>query len=443
MAFKTFEELDHLPGDKGYPIIGDFIPFVNNASKYYGSKKAKYGDVFRSYSFPFGTSVVLCGPTANKFILVDQSKFTSNKEAWEVALSDLFPNGLMLMDGAQHKYHRSIMLDAFKKDPMQGYLDKMPKLIDHLLEELEGKTEILAFPYFKKFTLKIAANVFFGLPLEEDLADVNKALTDIVNAASAIPVNLPFTKYRKGINGRKFLINYFKSIIGERRSNPGRDLFSMMCAAKNEEGAKFTDEEIIDHLIFVLMAAHDTTAITLTLISYFLAKDPSWQDKVRAEIQEVKLQNPIQVKDLRQFVHLGNVMKETLRIHPPLISVTRKVEEDLVLDGHLLPKGTNVVAVMQLSQMDDRNFTKPEEFDPERFGKERREELKCPFSYAPFGAGPHHCIGYAFAEMAVKMVMKEYLKRYQLSVPEGYECPIRDVPLKQPKDNLPLFITRI
>ena len=112
------------------------------------------------------------------------------------------------------------------------------------------------------------------------------------------------------------------------------------------------------------------------------------------------------------------------------------------LDGYKIPKNTAVNLVMQLTQNDDRNFTNPDTFDPERFNKERREELKCPFAYAPFGGGPHHCIGYSFAEMMVKMVMKEFLTKYTISVPAGYDCPIRDVPLKQPKDNLPLFLKR-
>jgi len=442
MGFTSFNDLKHIPGEKGLPIVGNFIPFVRNATKFYEEQRAKHGDVFVNYSSFFGANVVVCGPAANKFLLVDQAKFTTNKEAWEKSLSDLFPNGLMLMDGDRHKYHRSIMLDAFKKKPMQGYLNKMPALIEHLLKEIDGKDQILAFPYFKNVTLKIAGSVFFGLDLKEDLTKVNQAVTDIVNASAALPINMPFTNYRKGINGRKFLIKYFKSVIQERRNNPGTDLFSMLCLAKNEEGAQFTDQEIIDHLIFVLMASHDTTAITLTLMSYFLAKYPEWQDKIRRELETINLPDPVQVKDLRQLEKLSFVMKETLRLHPPLITVVRKVEADVEIDGYKIPKNTAVNAVFQLSHNDERNFTNPKKFDPERFNKERREELKCPFAYAPFGAGPHHCIGYSFAEMMVKMVMKEFITKYEVSVPAGYDCPIRDVPLKQPKDNLPLFLKR-
>ena len=443
MGFTTFKDLKHIPGDRGLPIFGNFFQFVQNTTPYFESQRAKHGDVFKSYSMFFGANVVLCGPAANKFLLVDQAKFTSNKEAWERVLAEFFPNGLMLMDGAQHKYHRSIMLDAFKKEPMQGYLDKMPELIDYVLQDLKGKEQILAFPFFKNATLKIAGNVFFGLPLNADLSKVNQAITDIVNASAALPINLPFTNYRKGIDGRRFLIQYFKSIIHERRTKPGKDLFSILCKAENEEGAKFTDQEIIDHLIFILMASHDTTAITLTLMSYFLAKHSSWQDNLRNEIEAVNLSAPIKVNDLKKLHKVGMVMKETLRLHPPLITVGRKTEKDIEINGYFIPKNTMVNANFLLTHQDDRNFTNPKTFDPERFNQERREELKCPFAYAPFGAGPHHCIGYSFAEMSVKMVIKELLKRYKLFVPEGYECPIKDVPLKQPKDNLPLFIQPI
>jgi len=442
MSLSTYKELQHLPGDKGLPIFGDFFRFLKDATKYYTEQREKYGDIFISNNL-LGASVVLCGPAATKFLLVDQAKFTSNKEAWEVSLSDLFPNGLMLMDGVQHKYHRSIMLDAFKKNPMQGYLDMMPELIQGLLQPLQDKKKHLFFPFFKNVTLRISAKVFFGLNINDDLTEVNKAVTDIVSASAALPINLPFTTYRKGIQGRQYLISFFKSIMQERRKNPGKDLFSKLCLAEDEAGNQFTDQEIIDHLIFILMASHDTTAITLTLMSYFLAKHPEWQERIRGEIKEVNLQTPFLVKDLRQLEKLGFVMKETLRLHPPLILVTRKLEKEMVLDDMRLPKNAAVNVVMQMTHLDERTWTNPTKFDPERFNKERKEQTKCPFSYAPFGAGPHHCIGYGFAEMSVKMVMMELLKQYRLSVPEGYNCKIKDVPLKQPTDNLPMFIERI
>lgn len=443
MSIISPKALAHIPGDKGLPFFGHFFPFVRNASKFWTDRRDKYGDVFK-YNTPLGTSVVLCGPAANKLILVEGAKFTSNKEAWELSLSDLFPNGLMLMDGDQHQYHRSIMNEAFKKEPMQGYLDQMPEIIARELEKLEGKKRVLFFPFFKELTLQIAAKIFFGITLKDDLKNINKAISDIVNAASALPIRLPWTAYGKGIAGRKYLVNYFKSIISDKRANPDKDLFSRLCLAKSEEGNQFTDIEIIDHLIFVLMAAHDTTAITLSMMSYFMAKDPSWQERLREEALSFDLKGDLQVKHLRQLENIGLFMKETLRKQPPLTTSVRKLEKDIEVDGHHLPKNTVVNVVYELTHHDKRNWaTNPHDFDPERFGKERNEQSMCPFAYAPFGAGKHHCIGYSFAEMLIKLAMTMLLKDYKLSVPEGYQVPIKDVPLKNPTDDLPMFISKI
>ncbi|MEM6318825.1 MAG: cytochrome P450 [Bacteroidota bacterium] len=438
----TKRDLEHIPGDWGLPVFGHFFDFVKDATNFYEKQRRKFGDVFK-ISTPLGISVVLCGPTANKFVLVEEGKYTSSKEAWQNSIGELFPNGLMLMDGDQHKYHRGIMQEAFKKGPMQGYLDIMPAILSNGIDELESKNKMLAFPFFKGLTLKVAARVFFGLDPKDDLTEVNKAITDIVNASAKLKIKLPFTKYQKGLNGRKFLIQFFKKLLPERRANPGKDLFSKLCVATDEEGNQFTDQEIIDHLIFVLMAAHDTTAITLTLMSYYLAKHQDWQDLLRREGSSFKVTKETRVNDLRQLEKMGLVMKEALRIHPPLITVSRKMERDIEVNDISIPKNAFVSVVFQVTHHDERIWSNPAAFDPERFNKQRNEQLRCPFGYAPFGAGKHHCIGYQFAELMVKLGMTELLKRYRLTIPEGYEMPVQDVPLKQPKDNLPLYLTAL
>lgn len=140
-------DLKHIPGNLGLPFLGNFFPFIKDATQFYEGRKAKHGDIFKIKT-PWGLSVVLCHPMANKLILVENGKATSNQEAWEHSIGELFPNGLMLMDGEQHKYHRGIMQDAFKKEPIQGYVDIMPKIIINEIAILRGKEQILAFPFF-------------------------------------------------------------------------------------------------------------------------------------------------------------------------------------------------------------------------------------------------------------------------------------------------------
>ena len=441
MGVNRLSALKHLPGDEGLPFFGHLFEFMADATGFYNRRRAKYGDIYKVHTL-FGSSIVLAGPTANRFILIEQAKKTTNKEAWEMALSDLFPNGLMLMDGDRHKYHRNIMNQAFRKGPMQGYLDVMPSIIADTLSELEGKRRVLLFPFMKRLTLRLAARVFFGIEKRDEISQLYNSISDVVNAALALPINFPGTKYRKGVKGRAALVTYFNSIIAERRAHPGKDLFSRLCQAKSEEGDQFTDQEIIDHMIFVLMASHDTTAITLTLMSYHLAKYPAWQEKVRAEIEEHGKRSA-SMENLRHFENTSLVMKETLRLHPPLVTIVRKLEENIEVDGADIPKNTVVNVVLQSTHLDDRVWDRPGQFEPERFVAPRKEHSKCPYSYAPFGAGQHHCIGFSFAENQIKLVMIELISRFHLSVPEDYECPIGDVPLKHPKDQLPIYLNRI
>ena len=437
MAQVKFRDLKHIPGERGLPYFGNLFPFLADAGGFLERCRHQYGDVFLFYS-PFGWTIMLAGQTANKFFLVEQARFTSSQEAWENSLGELFPNGLMLMDGDRHQYHRAIMLDAFKKVPMQGYLDFMPEIIAGELDKLDSGRPTKMFPFFKHLTLKLAGKIFFGLNLDGDLKKVNQAITDIVNASGSVPMNIPFSRYRKGLKGRKTLIRYFRNILPERRRNPGKDLMSKLCLATDESGNRFTDQEVIDHLIFVLMAAHDTTAITLTLMSYFLAKHPDWQQAVRQESTPIQNQTAIALPDLRLLEKTSLVMKETLRLHPPLILVTRKLEKAMHFEGYDFPREAFITLLFHITHRDDRTWSNPLDFDPERFSKERKEHQKCPYAYAPFGAGRHHCIGYAFAEMQIKLVITGLVDRFELELQEGYECPIRDVPLKQPKDDLPM-----
>jgi len=438
MGILKYKDLKHLPGDKGPFLVGYFREFISDTIGLWTSMRKKYGDVYAMKVLHRG-SVQLMSPTTNKRILIDESGNVENKEAWETALSELFPNSLMLMDGKEHKYHRSIMLDAFKKPAMKGYYDIMPNIIETTISEIRPNAINKLFPFYKLMTLQLAVKVFFGLEKSNKLLEVNEAVTNIVNASAAIPLKIPGTTFYKGIKGRQFLRTFFLSLVEERKKQPGKDLFSRLTVAESEDGEKYTDDEIVDHLIFVLMAAHDTTAITLTFLSYFLAKHPKWQERVREEVKDFdpKQTDPTSLRSLKQ---LSLVIKETLRIHPPLTQVLRKLTKDMNIEGYDIPKDSVVACLMQMTQLDENTWTAPFDFDPMRFDDSRKEDKKCPFSYAPFGAGQHHCIGYAFADMQIKLVMVELLKRFELVVDADYEPPIRDVPLKQPLDDLPVLV---
>jgi cytochrome P450 len=440
----TRNPLPQVPGNLRLPFVGDTFKFLNDPISLFTEKQKQFGDVFKVRLF--GENVVfMLGVEANRFLLIEQAKYFSNEEGWKFSIGELFQNGLMLKDGEEHKYHRSILQSAFKKEPMAGYLEEIMPIALSYLQTWQHKTDIHIFPAMKALTLQIAGKVFFGLDFSDDLQKINQAIIQVVRASSTgLPFPIPFTTYWRGLQARKVLEEYFGKLIADRRNQPTKDIFGMLCVAQNDEGDKLTDQEIIDHLIFLLMAGHDTTASTLTSLFYELAVNPEWQTRLREASQQFAESQEISLQTLQnQLVELDWAIKETLRLHPPLIMIPRKSSTEIKFGDITFPPQTAVTALIYHNHNQGQYFKNPAQFDPERFAEPRSEHKKCPHAYAPFGAGQHHCIGYAFAEMQIKAIMHHALLNYRWSVPAGYKADYQSIPLQEPKDGLPIKLEKI
>ncbi|MDX2306603.1 MAG: cytochrome P450 [Microscillaceae bacterium] len=440
---QKFSRLNHIPGELGLPFFGHIFSFIRDPFGLFDRKKAQYGNIFKIRIL--GNQVlVIMGKDANQFVLVEEAKYFSSKQAWEVNLGELFPGGLMLRDGEDHKFHRSILQSAFKKDPMNAYLEAMIPVIEQFFKGWQSRKEVNIFHEIKELTLYIAGKVFFGIDLSGELKQINKAIIDIVKASTtALPFAIPFTPYWRGLQGRKVLERYFMEILQDRRKSPTKDMLGTLCTAENDEGDRLSDWEIINHMIFILMAGHDTTASTLTSLFYELAKHPDWQEKLREESRNFYAQGSADFNRLSELSLLDYAIKETLRMHPPLILIPRVATESMEFEGHHIPKNTQVIVMLYQTHYEDQIFAQPQQFDPMRFAQDRAEHKKCSHAFAPFGAGKHHCVGFAFAEMQIKLVISHALTHYRWSVPQGYQMPYQPVPLQEPKDGLPVKLERI
>jgi cytochrome P450 len=194
-------------------------------------------------------------------------------------------------------------------------------------------------------------------------------------------------------------------------------------------------------MIFALMAAHDTTTITLTTMAYYLAKFPEWQERLRDE--SLALGRPVlEFDDLDALPSADLVMKEALRLLPPVPALPRRVVKDTSILGYHIPAGTTVVVPALTNHHMAEWWPDPERFDPERFAPERREDKVHKYAWAPFGGGAHKCIGLHFAGMQVKSILHQVLLRYRWSVPGRYEWPLDTTSLPSPKDGLPVRLDR-
>jgi cytochrome P450 len=299
------------------------------------------------------------------------------------------------------------------------------------------------FPLLKQLTLDLAASVFMGVELGRSAKDLNRAFMATVAASLAIVrVPIPGLTMWRGIRGRDLLVKRFRELLPEKRATHTSDFFSEFCHAQSEQGERFTDEEIIDHMIFLMMAAHDTTTSTLTTMMYLLARHPQWQERLRAKAMQIG-RKQLEFEDLDQLDELTWTMREALRLTPPLTSMPRMCIKNTVFQGYEIPAGTLVgvypIHVHYMASL----WTDPQSFDPERFSPERQEDKRHAYAWVPFGGGAHMCIGQHFATLQVKAIMHQLLLRYSWSIAPGYVMPYQLVPIAKPKDGLPVTLQRI
>ena len=225
----------------------------------------------------------------------------------------------------------------------------------------------LLYPAMKQMTLDIASMVFMGHEPGTDhelVTKVNNAFTTTMRAGNAIIRTgvPPFTWWR-GLQARKLLENYFEARVNERRGAEGSDLLTVLCHTEDEDGNKFSDDDVVNHMIFLMMAAHDTSTSTATTMAYYLAANPEWQDRCRDESDRLG-DGPLDIESLEKLETLDLVMNESIRLVTPVQWAMRRTVRDTELLGYYIPKGTNVIAYPGMNHRLRGVLPRPEEVRP-------------------------------------------------------------------------------
>jgi len=318
--------LRHIPGDEGWPFIGRTLNILADPKGEVERMAAKYGPVYRSHVLG-ETSVTALGPEANELLLFDQQKLFSSTHGWEIVLGRLFPRGLMLLDFDEHRLHRRALSVAFKSGPMKSYLAALDAGIAARVAQWKAQPgPILFYPAMKQLTLDLAATSFLGADIGPEVDEITRAFVDMV-AAAVTPIRrpLPGTQMARGVKGRQRIVAYFSEQIPIRRDKDGEDLFSQLCRATHEDGALLSTQDIVDHMSFLMMAAHDTLTSSLTSFIGELAANPEWQQRLREEVAGLGIDanDPSSLDNLEKMPLSEMAFKEAMRKKPPVPSIPR------------------------------------------------------------------------------------------------------------------------
>ncbi len=422
--------------------LSDLFLYRRDPHRFYAEQRANFGDINFVRGL-LGNMVNTLSPSAAEAVALNRDKTFASEPAWSFMIGRFFRRGLLLMDFEEHRYHRLVLQQAFTTASLEGYLRQMQPMIRERVAALPEGDDVRLLRELKKLTLDVALEIFLGLRLPRVEADrINRAFIDCVDAGLAlVRYDVPGTKWSRGLAGRKVLEEFMYEHLPAKRATKTPDLFSTLCHISTDEGHSFTDEDVVNHMIFLLMAAHDTSTITMTTMSYYLAQHTEWQGRARAQSRELPAE--IGYDTLPEFTLLDSIMKESLRMNPPVPALLRQAVVDTEIDGYFIPKGTRVAVNPIASHYNPALWTDPMTFDPDRFGPDRAEDKSHRFAWMPFGGGVHKCIGLYFGQLEIKTVMHNLLLTHEWTVPRGYRWKLDYSTLPVPKDGLPVKLKKI
>ncbi|WP_374111215.1 cytochrome P450 [Nocardia sp. JCM 34519.1] len=431
-----------VPGDSGPPGIGYTLQVLADPIAFSQERVRRYGPV--QWMGVLGRAVVVAAsPEALEAVYLDRAKVLSAQRGWEYLIGPFFRGGLLLRDFDEHQFHRRIMQQAFTRTRLVGYLELTTPRITAGVAGWRPSRNFHAYRAIKQLLLEQATEVFAGAELGREAARLERAFEDAVRGGQAlIRTTMPGGIWARGMRGRRVLEEHFRRELPAKRAGAGADLFSVLCRAETEEGHTFTDEEIVQHMIFVMMAAHDTSTIATSMLIYELARHPHWQDRLRAESRALG-KPALDYSDLDRLPALDMAFREVLRMYSPVGQQVRETVADTDLLGHYVPAGTLIMCGSYAMMRSDEYWRDAAVFDPERFAPERREDKSHRFAWAAFGGGAHKCIGMYFGGMTVKAVLHQMLLRYRWSVPDGYRVPLVATTGPTPGDGLPIRLERL
>lgn len=424
------------PGTRGLPWIGETIAWVRDPLGFARERYERHGLVWRTHLMG-RPCVTLLGPEANRFMLSTHMHLFSSRAGWGKPITSLIGNGLSLIDGAEHRRHRRMIQPAMHGAILARYFDIMRDLSVRHAAVWAQHGSVKLFDSFKHLSFDIAAALMLRAGTEGETRHLYELFDLFTRGLFAPPAwRAPGTPYARAWQAGQALRRQLRAIIAARRDEPGDDILGMLLRARDEEGDGFSDDELVDELLVLLWAGHDTVTSLLTWIMYEVLRAPEIEARVLAE-QEALAHEPLTLERLGHMPYLDRVVREAERMHPPAPGGFRGVIEPFEYGGYHIPAGWTVMYSIVFTHHMSELWRNPEQFDPDRFARGEGEK---PFHLIGFGGGPRVCVGLAFAQMQMRVVLAHLLQNFDLQLVAGQDYRPVATPTKMPRDGLRILI---
>jgi len=372
--------------------------------------------------------------------------FRSYRKDWYTRqLEYILGEGLVTSEGAHWKRQRRLMNPGFHRDRIASYAEVMANSAMQMAADWQGRRDLDIHAEMMALTLDVVAKTLFGADVGDDAHDVHRILGTLLEhfmgiggSGIRIPNMVPTPGNRRARAALDELDALMTRLIASKRAEPGDDLLSMLIETTDEDGNGMDDQMLRDEALTLLVAGHETTALTLTFSFYLLAQNPDAEETLHAELDAVLGDRAPLMSDMRALPYTQAVITEAMRLYPPVWGIGREALQDTTLGDHAVLQGDQIFLSQWAMHRDPRFFDDPDTFRPERWLSDRKRPK---YAYFPFGGGPRVCIGKRFAEMESILLLATLARRYSLRLKEGERLELLPSITIRPKHGLPMTST--
>lgn len=410
-------------------IIGWITDPINFQERY----RQQYGDIFTMHLAGLGPFVLIGNPQIIQEIYSQDARQFDVGIGNQLAAPLLGQNSLLLMDGERHRRERKLLMPSFHGERLQTYAHQICDIANRVVSEWQVGQRLVARTAMQAISLEVILQIVFGLSQGDRYSNLQHLLTAWTNMTDSPTRSSmlffrflqkdwgPWTPWGQMKRRQRAIHSLLQAEITERRSQAdhGRtDILSLMMAARDETGQAMTDEELRDELLTLLFAGHETTATSLAWALYQILQLPDVREKLLHELDSLgDHPNPLEIA---QLPYLTAVCQETLRMYPVLpATFARLPKSSMQIAGYQFDAGSPLLISIYLVHYREDLYPEPHQFKPERFLERQYSAAE----YLPFGGGNRRCLGYALAQMEIKLVLATILSKYHLAL--GEDKPVK------------------
>ncbi|MFT5892854.1 MAG: cytochrome P450 [Dokdonia sp.] len=432
-----------------------FFKFLVNANKivknplpFHHKNFEEKGDTFRLKLGAKNSVIFSRNPEFALYTLQKNQRNYTKSKIQTKDLSKYVGKGLLTAEGELWKKQRRLIQPAFHKKQLEQLLDTVLEVIREEIAHIEPNTPIDIFSILNDLAFQTVAKALFKSEIDASVINRLQHITEAAQQMLVKELRQPFKalyfKYggpiKKHINLTIEAREILKKLVDQRRESGDRpgDLLDMLLDARYEDGTAMEESQLLDEILILFVAGHETTSNALTFTLQLLAKHPDIQEKIYKEYAFAKANTTSSLDFIKSCEYTKQVIEESMRLYPPAYFIDRVNLEEDMFDGVTIPKESNLLfSIVEIHKHKD--FWKdPEAFNPDRFANNAGMKHK---AYFPFGAGPRMCIGNNFAMYEMVLAITEIVKHYKI---KKKETPIEIKPLitLKPQNAILEFIPR-